>query len=291
MPPGPTPRQLQSRFPVWRRGAELAPPVGGRHETVQYGCGPCVRPWIRLPSDWAGRASWPRWIRSRTKAGHPGLLPVLILVVYLAWSSAGGAARQATGPVYVAGIVVDFGDGRVSYALVPFTEETISGVELLRRSGLSLLSVEFGGMGEGICAIEETGCDLSTCRARLCQTGDPDSPFWQYVRHGGDGEWQSAPLGASSSRVEDGDVDGWFWTDTAPGAAGVTLETIASETGVALENYRSTTDPEPVMATVGDSENDDLIDRGDVVAGITAIIGVAAIGGLLVLRSRRGASR
>ncbi len=219
------------------------------------------------------------------------LVALLIHVVCLAWFSVGGAARQATGSANVAGIVVDYGDGRVSYALVPFTEETISGVELLRRSELSLLSVEFGGMGEGICAIEDTGCDLSACRARLCQTGDPDSPFWQYVRAGDDGEWQTAPLGASSSIVENGNVDGWFWTDTTPDAAGVTLDTIASETGVDLETFRLTTDLAPIVATVGDLEGDDLVDRGDVLAGVALVIGMAVIGGLLVFRSRRGASR
>ena len=72
----------------------------------------------------------------------------------------------------VAGLVVDYGDGRVSYAWVPFPEDEISGLELLKRSGLEVVTVGFGGLGEGVCQIETTGCPVSECRARLCQILD-----------------------------------------------------------------------------------------------------------------------
>ena len=45
-----------------------------------------------------------------------------------------------------AGLVVRHGDGRIVYAYVAFPEESISGVELLRRSGISLVTIGFGAV-------------------------------------------------------------------------------------------------------------------------------------------------
>ncbi len=218
------------------------------------------------------------------------LVALTLLVGGLERPGENRVAAQGDIEVNVAGIVVDYGDGRISYAVVPFAETSISGVELLRRSGLSLLSVEFGGMGEGICAIEDTGCDLSACRARLCQTGDPDSPFWQYVRVGGDGAWQPAPLGASSSAIEDGDVDGWFWTGTAPQTSAVTLDQVASETGIDLGDFAASsgTNPEAIVMTEGGDSDSQAIEQGSILAGIGIVAAIAALGGLLIVRSRQG---
>ncbi len=200
-----------------------------------------------------------------------------------------GSAQNAT-HVNVSGIVVDYGDGRRSYAIVPFAGDTISGAELLRRSGLSLLTVEFGGMGEGICAIEDTGCDLSACRARLCQTGDPDSPFWQYLRAGEDGSWQPAPLGASTSEVGNGDVDGWFWTGTTPRSDAVTLKDVASETGVDLAAIATAPDNdfESIVVTTGANPEAAGVELANILAGIGIVAAITALGGWLILRARRG---
>lgn len=243
---------------------------------------------LEAPCSGLGHSPGERTLRNCIR-GVLFVVALLLIAVFLGRSGDIEAAYQATAPVNVAGVVVDYGDGRVSYAIVPFTEVAISGVELLRRSGFSLLSVEFGAMGEGICAIEETGCDLSACRARLCQTGDPNSPFWHYVRDGGDGQWQSAPLGASASVIGNGDVDGWFWTGAAPDTDVVTLDVIASQTGVDLETYASpaAVNLEPVVVTTGGSNGDDAVDDGDILAGIAIVAGVAALGGFLIVRSRR----
>ncbi len=226
--------------------------------------------------------------QSRPERG--ALLLVALILIALGITMGGGATALAQDPtpVNVAGIVVDHGDGTVSHVIVPFEEASISGVELLRRSGLPLLTVEFGGMGEGVCAIEATGCDLSACRARLCQTGDPDSAFWQYVQRGDDGEWVPSPLGASSSDNEDGDVDGWFWTGVAPETPALTLGQIAAESGVDLETYAASGPlPEPVVLTTGDPADDDALGTGSALGGIAVVAGIAVIGGLLIFRSRQ----
>ena len=119
---------------------------------------------------------------------------------------------SATEPVHVAGLIVDYGGGEMTYAWVPFAEEEISGVDLLEKSGLPVLTVGFGGMGDAVCKIVRTGCDVSACRLRLCQTADHSSPFWQYLRLGPDGVWSKQPLGGSSSKVRDGAIDAWVWS-------------------------------------------------------------------------------
>ena len=45
----------------------------------------------------------------------------------------------------VAGLIVDYGDGRISYAVIPFDEDEINGLDLLNRSGLDVVTVGFGG--------------------------------------------------------------------------------------------------------------------------------------------------
>lgn len=135
------------------------------------------------------------------------LLIVLLVVIGFALP----AVVMGQEPVSYAGIVIRPGDGTVTYAYVPL-DEPVSGIELLRRSGVSLVTVGFGGLGEGVCQIEETGCEVGPCRTRLCQTGDRESPYWRYFQSADDGEWVASPLGGSSTKVEPGGVDGWSWT-------------------------------------------------------------------------------
>src|SRR5690606_30109092 len=63
---------------------------------------------------------------------------------------------QAQTP-HQAGLVVVHGDGSVISRCVQFESESISGYELLERSGLALRT-EVSGMGPTICAIDEEGC-------------------------------------------------------------------------------------------------------------------------------------
>jgi hypothetical protein len=130
-----------------------------------------------------------------------------------------------------AGLVVRHDDERLSYAYVGFTEAEINGVELLRRSGLDIVTIAFGGLGEGVCSIEATGCPASDCRRRVCQGPDDESPFWQYFRQVAPGEWKALALGASSTKVRHGDVDGWSWTPREPGLPPLSLESVAQLAG------------------------------------------------------------
>lgn len=135
------------------------------------------------------------------------------LIVALGMLLQTGVAAEEPGSY--AGIVIRPGDGTVTYAYVPLVEE-ITGIELLRRSGVSLVTVGFGGLGEGVCQIEQTGCEVGPCRSRLCQTGDRESPYWRYFQPDVDGQWVASPLGGSTTKVAPGEVDGWSWTPDEP---------------------------------------------------------------------------
>jgi len=159
--------------------------------------------------------------RGSSVAFVAGCLAALLIVLAAAgYTPAGGQE-----PAGYAGIVIRPGDGTVTYAYVPL-DGPVSGIELLRRSGVSLLTVGFGGLGEGVCKIEETGCELGPCRTRLCQTGDRDSPYWRYFQQDEQGTWVASPLGGSATKIAPGDVQGWSWTPDEALLPGVDIAAI-----------------------------------------------------------------
>jgi len=195
------------------------------------------------------------------------------------------ASTAATPPAY-AGLVIDYGNGTVTYALVPVDDTITTGMSLLHASRVPLVTVSFGGLGEGVCRIETVGCDPGPCRARLCQTSDPQSPFWHYVQSANSDMWEVVPLGASSSHVRAGTVDGWFWSSTAPAAASPSLDAIARKVGVSLTDVPAGA-IEPRLMTVGALPGTTVTATpGNALAGIT-ILGLAAVISIaLVWRSR-----
>lgn len=110
-----------------------------------------------------------------------------------------------------AGLVVVFGDGRVEQQCVAFAEESISGYDLLQRSGLPL-SIEAGAIGPTVCSIGKDGCSYpqESCFCR-CQ-GSP-CIYWSYWRLLEDGAWRYQSLGAGNTQVRDGEVEGWRWAE------------------------------------------------------------------------------
>jgi hypothetical protein len=132
-----------------------------------------------------------------------------------------------------AGLVVRDAQGRMTYAWVPFAEEQIDGIALLHRSGIPVVTVGFGALGEGVCSIAGQGCGVAECRRTVCQGSAADAPYWQYFQQdrGDHAIWTWQPLGASSSPVEDGDVFGWSWTADDPALPALPPREIASLAG------------------------------------------------------------
>jgi hypothetical protein len=132
-----------------------------------------------------------------------------------------------------AGLVVRDAEGRMTYAWVPFGEEEITGIELLRQSGIPIVTVGFGALGEGVCSIGGQGCGVAECRRNVCQVSSANAPYWQYFQQdpADPGVWTWLPLGASSTKVKDGDVFGWSWTARDPGLPAAPAAEIALVAG------------------------------------------------------------
>lgn len=138
--------------------------------------------------------------------GYAGWWSRRLLVVALLVLLPGVARAQDKNQ---AGLVVVFGDGRVEQQCVAFTEESISGYDLLQRSGLPL-SVEAGAIGPTVCSIDKEGCSFpaESCFCR-CQ-GSP-CIYWSYWHLEDGGTWRYQSLGAGNTKVRSGDVEGWHW--------------------------------------------------------------------------------
>ena len=218
------------------------------------------------------------------------LLATLLIALLPALTT--GAAQSAGGtatPMHRAGLVVRHGDGAMTYAVVAFAEDTISGIDLLERSGIEFLSVPFGGLGEGVCQIEREGCEVSACRRTVCQS-TRSSPYWQYLDQTPDQLWRSAPLGASGSRVDDGDVLAWAWSAEMPTLPGLDLNGVAAAAGLDTSQLRSIGQPDGSVAVIrsGLIDEDDPVNSRALIAGGGALVVLAGVGGgLLLLRRRR----
>lgn len=221
----------------------------------------------------------------------------LIAGIFLLMSAgAAGVASAATptaGPESVlryAGLVVRHGDGRVTYAYVPFEEEEINGIELLKRSGIPQVTISFGGLGEGVCSLEGEGCSASACRQRVCQGASSNAPFWQYFRQNAAGDWRPLTLGASATKVRNGDIDGWSWTGREAGLPAATLPQVARLAGAPLDGtepgearpYVRTVYPPGMVPPGREAEQGPLVYAS--AGGLLALIGGAA---LLAIRRRR----
>jgi len=188
-----------------------------------------------------------------------------------------------------AALVVRYGDGRTTYAYVPFEDASISGLDLLRRGlgagEVPLVTVGFGGLGEGVCRIADTGCPAADCRRRVCQGPNPDAPYWRYFRQAAPGDWRPVPLGASGSEVADGDVDAWSWTGGDAGLPPLTITDVARLAGAPATGEAS----EPVARTVGAEPATPAASAETgwpAYAGAAGILAAIAAGALVAARRR-----
>jgi len=101
-----------------------------------------------------------------------------------------------------AGVAVFSGDGSVYTACVSFTEESISGIELLERSGLSVETATNPNQGTAVCKINGVGCPSSNCFCKM-----PD--YWSFWLKGY--AWEYSAIGADQIQVMDGSVNAWSW--------------------------------------------------------------------------------
>lgn len=126
------------------------------------------------------------------------------------------ALALAEGPE--AGLVVDYGDGRVeTYCVALGDTESVSGDELLELAGLEIN--ELSGL---LCSIEGSGCehegtfDSCTCE---CDWGSGEACiYWAlFSRAPDDDRWRYSPTSVDGLRAADGDLHGWSWGEGGPG--------------------------------------------------------------------------
>jgi hypothetical protein len=204
------------------------------------------------------------------------------------------AAHVVAQPVeHKAGLVVQFAEGNYTARCISFREDSISGLEVLNRSGLQVKA-----WGGAICRIEAYGCDYPR-EPCFCQCQGTPCAYWSYW-HWRDGRWVYSPVGAASHTVRDGDVEGWAWGDGQPPSVGPTGEpclpdgsmaTVASLhsavgnpiTPVAVAQPMGSASAQPALPTAAGGQRAPL--------GQYAAFGVAALlmtGGLLAVRRRHG---
>ena len=190
-------------------------------------------------------------IAARASLSTRFVLVLGALAILAFWQPAG--AQDGTGAadgLHHAGLVIRHGDGRITYAYVTFPEDRLSGIELLERSGVEQVTIPFGALGMGVCAIEGEGCPASECRRRVCQAFGADAPYWRYFGLDETGTWQPFALGASSAEVRDGAVHGWSWTGGEPGLPDVSLLDIARLSGAPAEGGIAGDGPTAFVRTI-----------------------------------------
>ncbi len=141
-------------------------------------------------------------MRRSVQGSIAGLLVTLCLLTPLATGTRAQAPHRA-------GLVVRFSDDRVITRCVEFTEESITGEELLRRAGLRIVSEYNPGLGAAICQIEGVGCNYPAVPC-FCQCQGAECVYWAYY-YLANGQWVYSGFGVSNRQVHDGDVEGWSW--------------------------------------------------------------------------------
>lgn len=104
-----------------------------------------------------------------------------------------------------AGLVIDHSDGMRKIVVVEFPGETVTGMQLLQKSGLPLVTSETS-FGTAICAIDNEGQESGNC------FGDPLFRFWA-LNLLQDDRWIASWVGAGDLIVRDGDIHGYFFAE------------------------------------------------------------------------------
>ncbi|MCO5227389.1 MAG: hypothetical protein M9934_03750 [Thermomicrobiales bacterium] len=203
-----------------------------------------------------------------------------IVLVAMCLAFVGAFASGAEAGPNQAGLLVDYGNGTISWIWVPFAEDEITVAAMLEQSDLELITIGFGGLGTGVCQIEYSGCGPAECRQRMCQTKSSD-PFWRVMWLDGD-TWRMAGSGVDGTKVSDGEIVALSWSSETPQLPVVSVADVAANAEVDPMSLPDHT----VTRTIGDLPNAPEESYGWIpIAGSVGVVLVVA-GGLIV-RARR----
>jgi hypothetical protein len=153
---------------------------------------------------------------------------MVLVLLALTWSGLPGAAT-ADEPNQAA-LAILFPEGRTETRCIAFEEDTISGADLLDRSGLNVITDASSGMGITVCRVEGIGCayPAENCFCQ-CMTGSGCAYWNYYYRDPGESDWTYSPLGALLREIGSGSVEAWVWGDGhTPPSADLTFESICA---------------------------------------------------------------
>ena len=103
-----------------------------------------------------------------------------------------------------AALVVDTGESTIDYC-VSLPDDSVSGLELIELANDQHgLQYRFGDGGQAVCMLANVGAEGDDCFGEY-----PD--FWGFWRGDGNGGWTWSRVGAGSTLVRDGDIQGWSW--------------------------------------------------------------------------------
>ena len=148
-----------------------------------------------------------------------------------------------------AGLVIQYADGSTDARCVEFEEAEITGYDLMRRSGLSVV-IAPGSFGATVCKIDQQGCNYPA-QSCFCECEDLNATcvYWiSFVQV--EGAWKYSSLGASNAKVKNGDVQGWVWSagqaegaTTAPPA--MTFDQVCAAAPASPPEPTATAAPQP----------------------------------------------
>ncbi len=104
-----------------------------------------------------------------------------------------------------AGIVIDHSDGERKVVTVDFPGETITGTQLLQKSGLEV-TISDTSFGPALCSLDGEGQPESDC------FGDPLGRFWGFNILTPNDEWTFSEVGIGDAILRDSDVAGFFFS-------------------------------------------------------------------------------
>lgn len=129
--------------------------------------------------------------------------------------------------VHHAALVVEHGNGATVTACVAFTEDSITGEQLLAMSRVQYATVDYPGLGQAVCQIDGEPPTYPPS----CWTAS--SPYWAMDVSRGGGGWTQSGLGISTQTFRDGDAEGFRYeaqgsSATPPSPAGVCPPPVAT---------------------------------------------------------------
>lgn len=182
------------------------------------------------------------------------LLGLLIALTALIGAVSTGPGLASAGQTSVqdthAGIIIYFDEETIEYHLIELPDEDLNAFDLLMETGLDLEVQPFSGLGEAVCAIDETGCPGSDC---FCESYSSPAYYWRFLLRDGD-QWVPQHQGASQHTVEAGEIHAWAWTADAPELPDVSFSDLSD---LAENGTEPTSTPEVDDASPPSGQTDD----------------------------------